>query len=92
MRSNVPDPVPIMVLGRLAVDHRYQNRGLGGALLRDALLRVLQAADIVGVKAVLVHALSDEAKRFYLAHGFLESPVQPMSLWLVLDTARQALP
>jgi GNAT superfamily N-acetyltransferase len=90
LRRNMPDPIPVIVLGRLAVDRRYQNQGLGQALLRDAVLRVLHAADVVGVKSILVHAISDEAKRFYLARGFVESPVEPMTLCLVLDMARQA--
>lgn len=91
LRRNMPDPIPVIVLGRLAVDRRYQNQGLGRALVRDAVLRVLQAADIVGVRAILVHAISAEAKYFYLSQGFVESPVEPMTLCLVLGTARQAI-
>lgn len=91
MQRNMPDPIPVMVLGRLAVDRDYQHRGIGRALLRDAILRVLGVAESVGVKAMLVHALSDKAKGFYVAHGFRESPVEPMTLCLVLDSARQAL-
>ena len=91
VRRNMPDPVPVIVLGRLAIDRRYQNQGLGQALLRDAILRVLQAAEIAGVKAIMVHAISDEAKRYYLSRGFLESPVEPMTLCLVLETARRAI-
>lgn len=90
MRRNMPDPIPVVVLGRLAVDHRHQSQGLGQALLRDAILRALQAADRIGVKAILVHAISDEAKRFYLSRGFLEFPIEPMTLCLLLDTARNA--
>jgi GNAT superfamily N-acetyltransferase len=91
MRRNMPDPIPVIVLGRLAVDRRYQNRGLGTAQLRDAILRVLQAADVVGVRAILVHAISEEAKRFYQSAGFVESPIEPMTLCLVLETARRAI-
>jgi GNAT superfamily N-acetyltransferase len=91
LQRNTPDPIPVMVLGRLAVDRRYQGQGIGKALLRDAMLRVLQAAEIVGVRAILVHALSEDAKRFYLTHGFLESPLAPMTLCLALGTLRQAL-
>ena len=91
VRRNMPDPIPVIVLGRLAIDQRYQNQGLGQALLRDAILRVLQAADIAGVKAILVHAISEEAKRFYLSSGFLESPVAPMTLCLGLEIARRAI-
>jgi GNAT superfamily N-acetyltransferase len=91
LQRNMPDPIPVMVLGRLAIDHRYQGRGIGKALLRDSILRVLQAAEIAGVKAILVHAISEDAKRFYLTHGFLESPIEPMTLCLPLATVRQAL-
>jgi GNAT superfamily N-acetyltransferase len=91
VRRNMPEPIPEMVLGRLAVDRRHQGRGLGRALLRDAGLRVLRAADLVGVRAILVHAISVEAKRFYLSSVFIESPVDPMTLCLVLETARRAL-
>jgi GNAT superfamily N-acetyltransferase len=91
MQRNMPDPIPVMVLGRLAVDRHYQDQGIGTALLRDAVLRVLQVAEIAGVKAILVHAISEEAKAYYLAKGFLESPIEPMTLCLVLSTARQVL-
>lgn len=84
IRRNMPDPIPVMILGRLAVDHAFQNRGLGAALLRDSVLRTRQAADIVGVRAMLVHAISAEAKRFYERYGFAESPVDPMTLMLSL--------
>lgn len=80
-----------MVLGRLAVDHTYQGQGIGKGLPRDAILRVLQAAEIAGLKAILVHAISEEAKQFSLSHDFLESPIEPMTLCLELETARQAL-
>jgi hypothetical protein len=60
-------------------------------ILRDAIIRVLRAAEIVGIRAILVYAISDDAKRFYLSHGFAESPVEPMTLCLALGTARQAL-
>jgi GNAT superfamily N-acetyltransferase len=91
MQRNMPDPIPVMVLGRLAVDRAYQDQGIGSALLRDAILRVLQAADIAGIKAILVHAVSEEAKGYYLSKGFRESPIEPMTLCLMLSTARQAL-
>ena len=91
VRRNMPDPIPVMVLGRLAVDHRFQGRGLGGALLRDALLRTLQAADIAGIRAILVHAKDDRAKAFYERSGFLPSPIDPLTLMLPLKDARAAL-
>lgn len=86
MRRNMPDPIPILVMGRLAIDHRYQNQGIGRALLRDAVLRAIQTASIIGVTALLVHAISEEAKRFYLSRGFIESPIQPMTLCLLIGT------
>ena len=91
LQRNLPNPIAVIVLGRLAVDLANQGQGIGKALLRDAILRVLRAAEIVGIRAILVHAISDEAKRFYLSHGFEESPIEPMSLCLALGTARQAL-
>jgi GNAT superfamily N-acetyltransferase len=91
MTRNMPDPIPVLVMGRLAVDQRYQNKGLGKALLLDASRRTIQAGDIAGVAALLVHALSEEARRFYLSRGFLESPVQPMTLCMRLADAREIL-
>lgn len=92
LTRNMPDPIPVMVLGRLAIDMEYQNRGIGKALLLDAVYRTLQAARIAGVAALLVHATSENAKRFYLAQGFVESPVQPMTLCLRLADVVAALP
>lgn len=91
MQRNMPDPIPVMVMGRLAVDQAFQGQGIGKALLRDAILRVLRAAEIAGIKAILVHAISEEAKQFYLAQYFQESPIEPMTLYLELETARRAL-
>lgn len=90
LQRNMPDPIPVMVLGRLAIDLRFQGKGVGRALLRDALLRVSRAAEIAGVKAILVHAISQDARAFYRAHGFLASPVDDMTLCLPLATVRQA--
>jgi GNAT superfamily N-acetyltransferase len=89
LRRNMPDPIPVLVLGRLAVDRRYQNRGLGHALLRDAILRALQVAEIAGVVALLVHVISEGARRFYLSCGFTPLPLQPMTLCLLMRTAHQ---
>jgi GNAT superfamily N-acetyltransferase len=83
--------VPVMVLGRLAVDRAYQERGLGTGLLRDAVLRTLQAAEFGGIRAILVQAISDDAKRFYERHGFVESPVDPMTLMITIADAKRAL-
>ena len=87
----MPDPVPVMVIGRLAIDSGYQGRGLGRALLRDAVLRTMQAADIAGIRALLVHAVSDDAKRFYERCGFQPSPADPMTLMITMGDAGQAL-
>jgi len=91
LRRNRPDPVPVMVLGRLAIHKEHHQSGLGTALLRDALTRTLQAAEIAGVAALLVHAISEDAKRFYRSRGFVESPVKPMTMCLILESARKAL-
>ncbi len=86
-------PVPVILLARLAVDHTWQGRGLGAALLVDALRRILAAADIVGIRAVLVHAKDDAAKRFYEHFDFEPSPVDPMHLFLLVkEIARLAKP
>lgn len=91
MRRNMPDPLPVLLLGRLAIDRRYHNQGLGQALLRDAMLRALNVSGDAGVFAILVHALSEQAKRFYLSRGFVESPLQPMTLMMTLKTVRKIL-
>jgi GNAT superfamily N-acetyltransferase len=91
VRRNMPEPIPVIVLGRLAVDREYQGSGLGSALLKDALLRTLRAAEVAGVRAVLLHAISEDAKRFYLHHGFAESPIDPMTLMVSLADVERAL-
>lgn len=80
VRQNMPDPVPVMVLARLAVDVRVQGRKLGAALLQDAVQRCAIVSQNVGVRAVLVHALNHQARRFYEHYGFSPSPVHPMTL------------
>ena len=91
MKRNRPDPVPVLVLGRLAIHKDHHQKGIGTALLNDAIRRALQASKIAGVTAILVHALSEQARRFYLSRGFIESPVQTMTLCLMLATVEQAL-
>lgn len=91
VRRNMPDPIPVMVIGRLAVHSACQGRGLGLDLLRDAVLRVRQAARIVGIRAILVHALSEDAARFYRKAGFRPSPLDPMTLMITLADADAAL-
>ncbi|RUW44774.1 GNAT family N-acetyltransferase [Mesorhizobium sp. M8A.F.Ca.ET.021.01.1.1] len=84
VRRNMPDPIPMVVLGRLAVDGSWQGKGLGAALLQDAVLRAGQAATILGIRGIFVHAISDEAKAFYEHYGFAASPKNPMTLVLSL--------
>lgn len=90
IKRKMPDPIPVLVLGRLAVDREWQGSGLGSGLLRDALLRTYNVSKQVGIRALLVHALSDEAKNFYLRHGFMQSPIEPMTLMLNLRDVQYA--
>ena len=76
----MPDPIPVMVLARLAVDRRAQGIQLGGALLKDAVKRTADIAQHAGVRALLVHAIDESAKRFYEHYGFRESPQNRMTL------------
>ena len=87
IRRKMPDPIPVAVLSRLAVDQRWQGKGLGAALLQDAALRAAQAAAILGVRGLLVHAISEEAKGFYEHYGFAASPNNPMTLVLSLKAS-----
>jgi predicted N-acetyltransferase YhbS len=88
VRRNMPDPVPVMVLARLAVDHRAQGRKLGASLLQDAVNRAVVVSQNAGVRALLVHALHDQAKAFYERYGFQSSPLHPMTLMLRLNTSK----
>ena len=88
---NMPNPIPVVALARLAVDQAYQGRGLGRALFRDSAQRVVNAADVIGIRGVVVHALSEEAKAFYLALGFDPSPNDPMTLMVILQDLRAVL-
>jgi predicted N-acetyltransferase YhbS len=88
---NMPEPIPVVLLARLAVDRREQGNRLGSHLLRDAIVRTVAAADIVGVRALLVHALHENARSFYSHHGFEPSPTDPLHLKLPLKDARAAL-
>ncbi len=91
LKRNRPDPVPVLVLGRLAIHKDHHQKGIGTALLNDAIRRAIQAADIAGITALLVQAISEQARRFYRSRGFVESPIKPMTLCLMLATVRQAL-
>jgi len=84
IRQNMPDPIPVMVLARLAVDTRAQGMKLGAGLLQDAVRRCIQVSHNTGVRAMLVHALNDGARQFYAHYGFKASPVHPMTLMLRL--------
>lgn len=88
MRRNMSNPLPVLVLGRLAIDKKYHNKGLGSALLRDAMIRSVNVAKDAGVFAILIHALSEQAKRFYISRGFVESPLQSMTLFMTIETIR----
>jgi GNAT superfamily N-acetyltransferase len=87
IRRNMPDPLPVMVLGRLAVDKTFHGQGVGTGLLRDAVLRIVQAAEIAGIRAILVHAISEAAKRFYEKCGFVASPVDPLTVMITVSEA-----
>ncbi len=91
VRRNMPDPIPVMIIGRLAVDTHLHGRGIGKGLIKDAILRTLKAAEIAGMRAILVHALDEDAANFYRKNGFLDSPTDPCVLMLPLDAARRAL-
>jgi GNAT superfamily N-acetyltransferase len=88
---DMPQPVPAILLGRLGVDQKEAGRGLGSALLRDAILRTLDAAEVVGVRVLLVHCASEDARNFYLKRGFDPSPTDPMHLMIMLKDARASL-
>ena len=92
VRRNMPDPIPVMLLGRLAVDKQWQGQGIGKALLKDAILRTLTAAQIAGIRGLMVHALSTEAAAFYEGFGFIPSPQDPLLLILKINDALASLP
>ena len=84
LRRNMPDPIPVVVLGRLGVDSSLHGQGLGRSLVRDAALRILQAADVIGIRGMTVQALSDDARVFYEHMGFEPSPLDPDLLMITL--------
>lgn len=91
VKRNMPDPVPVIVLARLAVSRKLQGQGLGRGLFIDAVRRVIGVADDVGVRALLVHAISPEAKAFYLKLGLTESPIDAMTLMATVADLRDAM-
>ena len=82
LQRNMPDPIPTMVLARLAIAKEWQGRGLGGNMILDAMARMLAGSEIIGMRVMLVHAISEEAKQFYQSYGFRESPLAPYTLML----------
>ncbi|GMV02408.1 MAG: GNAT family N-acetyltransferase [Burkholderiaceae bacterium] len=90
-RRNMPNPVPVVVLGRLAVATSHHGQGLGRALFQDAALRVIHAADAIGIRGMVVHALSEQARDFYLRLGLDESPLDPMTLLVTVADLREAV-
>lgn len=91
LRRNAPNPVPAVLMGRLAIDTNAQGSGLGRFLVRDAILSTLAAADQIGVRILLVHALHQKAATFYQKLGFKRSPTDPLHLYLLLADARRSL-
>ncbi len=91
VRRNMPDPVPVMVLSRLAVDAKWQGKQIGSGMLKDAIARTIIVAEQAGLRALLVHALSGKARDFYLYFGFHESPMNDMTLMITLNEARSAM-
>ena len=84
-------PIPLMLLARLAVATNWQGKGLGSGLLKDAMLRTLQAADIAGIRAMAVHATDDDAQAFYERFGFVQAPTDPYHLFVLLKDVRRIL-
>lgn len=86
-----PDPIPVLLLGRLAIDQKHQGSGLGGGLLKDAILRTLGVAEQVGIRALLAHALDEQAAAFYARHDFDPSHSNPLHMLLMLKNARRLI-
>lgn len=85
VRRNMPDPVPVMILARLAVDQSHTGKNIGTALVRDAVLRTVQVSHLAGLRALMVHALHEKAAAFYANRGFLVFPLEPLILFLPLS-------
>ncbi|MBS0246964.1 MAG: GNAT family N-acetyltransferase [Proteobacteria bacterium] len=85
LRQNSPDPIPVVIIGRLAVDKRLQGLGIGRGLLKDALLRITKASELVGARAVIVHAVDQEAVPFYARYGFRSFPMGNQTLYLTIE-------
>jgi GNAT superfamily N-acetyltransferase len=90
-KRNMPNPIPVAIFARLAVDQAWQGRGIGRALFRDAAARILNAAETIGIRGIVVHAISEDARSFYLSFGFDPSPREPMILMITLTDLRAAV-
>lgn len=91
IRHDLPNPVPVMMLGRLAVDERHQKKGIGPAMLREAMQRTLEISQSAGVRALMVHAIDDEAVTFYLQYGFVLFPANSRTMFLPIETLAASL-
>jgi ribosomal protein S18 acetylase RimI-like enzyme len=91
LRQGLPNPVPVMVLGRLAVDRNHGGNGLGPSLLREAMQRTVQASEIAGLRALIVHAIDDDAVSFYAKYGFQVFPAGTRTMFLPIETLRAAI-
>ncbi len=91
IRQDLPNPAPVMMLGRLAVDERHQRKGIGPALLCEAMQRTLEISQSAGVRALMVHAIDDEAVTFYLKYGFIAFPADSRTMFLPIETLAASL-
>ncbi|MDX2346549.1 MAG: GNAT family N-acetyltransferase [Legionella sp.] len=91
VKRNMPNPIPVMVLGRLAVDKAWQKQGIGRGLLKDAVLRTLKISQDAGIRALLIHAISESAKHFYKRYGFIESPIDSMTLMMTMRDLEKSI-
>lgn len=90
-KRNMPNPIPVIVLGRLAVDSRHQGKGVGKHLMREAMQRTLEASRLIGARALMVHAIDDEAVSFYVPYGFQTFPTNSRTLFLPIETIANSL-
>jgi GNAT superfamily N-acetyltransferase len=81
-----PADLPAILLGRMAVDSRHRGKGLGAAMLKHFMTKAIEVSEVVGVRLVLVHAKDEQAKGFYRHHGFVESPIDPLTLMMMLPS------
>ena len=91
LRRNLPDPIRVVVLGRLAIASSHQGQGIGRAMFQDAAQRIVRTAGTIGIRGLLVHAISEEAKAFYLQLGLNPSPLEPMTLIVTVANLRAAM-